>query len=144
MRVIYKMSAPSKAPISIARVVYYAHVFNSQNWAKQAYADKLPDSVTRLFDLLRYRNIDYLLVGGMAMLQYVPGRNTPDIDLIIAETALERFPELYIPDWSSDFVRANLDHLPVDLWLTNNALYDKVQKQYATSHTFAEGIIPCA
>ena len=54
----------------------------------------LSQAVDRLFDLLEQRKVDYLLVGGIALLQYVDGRNTEDIDLIVAVSALERLPEV--------------------------------------------------
>ena len=34
--------------------------------------------------LLRERQNEYVLVGGIGLLQYVAGRNTEDIDLIMA------------------------------------------------------------
>ena len=44
--------------------------------------DILIETVSRFFSLLSERQIDYVLVGGIALLQYVEGRNTEDIDLI--------------------------------------------------------------
>ena len=58
--------------------------------------DILIETVSRFFSLLRERQIDYVLVGGIALLQYVEGRNTEDIDLIMAVSALERLPELHL------------------------------------------------
>jgi len=46
-------------------------------------SDFLIETVTRFFALLRERQIEYVLVGGIALLQYVEGRNTEDIDLIM-------------------------------------------------------------
>lgn len=39
--------------------------------------------VVELFTLLQERETPYLLVGGIAMLRYIEGRNTEDIDLLI-------------------------------------------------------------
>lgn len=36
--------------------------------------------------------VDYLLVGGVALLSFVRGRNTQDIDLIIAPESVSRMP----------------------------------------------------
>lgn len=47
-------------------------------------------SAARLFALLDRRGIAYVFVGGIAMLQYVGGRNTEDIDLIVAPSAVRR------------------------------------------------------
>jgi hypothetical protein len=52
------------------------------------HTDSLLQTVERLFTLLHERQIAYLLVGGIAMLQYVQGRNTEDIDLIMAVSDL--------------------------------------------------------
>ena len=58
--------------------------------------DILIETVARFFALLRERQIDYVLVGGIALLQYVEGRNTEDIDLIMTVSALEHLPELQL------------------------------------------------
>ena len=50
-------------------------------------------TVERLFDVLTERKISYLLVGGVALLSYVEGRNTQDIDLILDRDALDALPE---------------------------------------------------
>ena len=47
-------------------------------------ADSLFTQVEQLFNLLDLRKVDYVLVGGIALLTYVEGRNTQDIDLIMA------------------------------------------------------------
>ncbi|RMF70187.1 MAG: hypothetical protein D6742_00810 [Cyanobacteria bacterium J069] len=45
--------------------------------------NKLLKTVDRLFEELDSSGAPYLLVGGIAMLTYVEGRNTEDIDLIM-------------------------------------------------------------
>ena len=47
-------------------------------------ADSLITQVEQLFNLLESSRVDYLFVGGVAMRTYVDGRNTQDIDLIMA------------------------------------------------------------
>ena len=39
---------------------------------------KLLSTIPQLFDLLEQREIEYALVGGVAVLVYVTGRNTQD------------------------------------------------------------------
>jgi hypothetical protein len=46
----------------------------------------LRDDLLDLFGLLQSRGIAYLLVGGVAMLTYVDGRNTKDVDLVLSVT----------------------------------------------------------
>ena len=52
-------------------------------------SDDFFEIVETLFDTLTDREINYLLVGGVALLSYVEGRNTQDIALILSRTDLE-------------------------------------------------------
>ena len=67
--------------------------------------EALLQTVVRLLTLLHKRQIDYLLVGGIAMLQYVEGRNTEDIALIISVSALQKLPEIVLTSQSERFRR---------------------------------------
>jgi len=107
-------------------------------------SDVLLETVARFFALLRERKIDYVLVGGIALLQYVEGRNTEDIDLIMAVSALEQLPELHLETRDADFARSKFGNLRVDILLTSNPLFDEVRKRYTTSKRFVEQEIPCA
>jgi hypothetical protein len=107
-------------------------------------ADSLPESVERLFELLHEREIGYLLVGGVAMLGYVEGRNTEDIDLILAVSDLEKLREITVEDLDADFARGKFERLRVDLLLTRNPLFEKVRRQHATTGRFIERDVPCA
>ncbi|MBI5349508.1 MAG: hypothetical protein HZB77_09375, partial [Chloroflexi bacterium] len=51
-----------------------------------------------MFKLLEERKIGYVLVGWIAMLQYIEGRNTEDIDLIMALSSVQRLPEIKISE----------------------------------------------
>src|ERR1041384_6613021 len=131
--------------ISIGEVIRNAVVFNPE--APQdtlVNSDLLIETVARFFSLLREREIDYVLVGGIALLQYVEGRNTEDIDLIMAVSALERLPELHLENLYDDFARNKFGDLRVDVLLTSNPLFDDVSKRYTTSKRFVEQEIPCA
>src|SRR5262252_6491447 len=54
--------------------------------------------VAQLFTLLYERRIPYLLVGGIAMLRYIQGRNTEDIDLLMSAPSLPQIHEMAIED----------------------------------------------
>lgn len=97
-----------------------------------------------LFTLLRERRIDYLLVGGVAMLRYVPGRNTEDIDLLLAVGDLERLPEIRLEDRNEWFAKGRFRGLRVDLLFTANPLFQQVKEQFSTIHRFHEVEVPCA
>ena len=131
--------------IHIGRIIQHAVVFDAQNRLGQTMStDALLDVVTRLFSVLEERRIDYVLVGGIALLQYVVGRNTEDIDLIMAFPSLKKLPELDVRSQENDFVRGKFDELQIDILLTRNPLFDKVRRQYATVQQFVERAIPCA
>ena len=82
--------------VNIGEVIVHGIVFDPKNGERLRTMDlnKLLESIPRLFDLLEERQIEYVLVGGIAMLVYVEGRNTQDIDLIVARKDLEKLPEI--------------------------------------------------
>lgn len=115
------MRAAESRELHIGKVVCNAARFNFRKERPEAMkADDLVEAVNRLFALLRERQTDYLLVGGIALLKYVEGRNTEDIDLIMALSSLETIPELQVESRDADFVRASFNGLQVDLLLTTN------------------------
>jgi len=129
----------------IGKIIQNAVVFNFKNERDRAMnADSLLENVARLFALLRERQIDYLLVGGIALLQYVEGRNTEDIDLIMSLASVQKLPEIKIISQEVHFARGRLGELQIDFLLTRHRLFKQVQKQYVTQHHFMEQEIPCA
>lgn len=106
--------------------------------------DALSEIVVRLFTLMNERGIDYVLVGGIAMLQYIEGRNTEDIDLILAADALENLPEISISGRDACFARGSIDGLKIDFRLTHNPLFEHIRCRHSTIHSFHEQDIPTA
>ncbi len=139
------MSSNLSPRVHIGEVIRNAVLFNPENPQDLLMnSDVLIETVARFFSLLRERQIDYVLVGGIALLQYVEGRNTEDIDLIMAASALERLPELQLETRDADFARSKFRDLRVDMLLTSNPLFEEVRKRYTTSKRFVEQEIPCA
>jgi len=97
-----------------------------------------------LFRLLHERRVNYLLVGGMAMLAYVQGRNTKNVDLLMSIAALEQLPELTIEDRKDFFARGKFRSIQVDLLLTANPLFKIILERFATRHPFEELSVPTA
>lgn len=132
----------------IGDVIRNAVVFNLKNWEDKGMvsdaSDSLLQTVAQLFALLQERGIDYVLVGGVALLAYVEGRNTEDIDLVIAVSALDKLPEIEIKSQEMYFARGTFKNLQIDLLLTENPLFAKVQERYTTIQEFAEQSIPIA
>jgi hypothetical protein len=104
----------------------------------------VPQDALDLFRLLAERRVDYLLVGGMAMLTYVKGRNTKDVDLLMSLESSHQIPELEIRDRQDFFARAQFRSLQVDLLFTFNPLFKTVAEKFATVHAFAELNVPAA
>jgi hypothetical protein len=102
----------------------------------------LPRDALDLFRVLHEAEVPYLLVGGIAMLTYVEGRNTKDVDLLMSVGAMERVPELNLLSREGFFVRGRFRSVQVDLLLTTNPLFKTVEQRFATQHRFAELEVP--
>jgi hypothetical protein len=135
----------SRDDVQIAEVVRNAIIFNVKNWRGGVMSsDNIFEAIEGLFSLLQQRKIDYLLVGGIALLKYVEGRNTDDIDLIMALSSLRKLPEIEVMSEDDDFASGKLGNLKIDVLLTRNRLFDNVRSQYAAILQFGEREIPCA
>jgi len=104
----------------------------------------VPQDALDLFRLLAERRVDYLLIGGLAMLTYVKGRNTKDVDLLLSLEASREIPELEILERQDFFARAQFRSVQVDLLFTFNPLFKTVAEKFATVHSFAELNVPAA
>jgi hypothetical protein len=136
----------SQELVNIGEVVVNAILFDPKTdaWRNMDSVENISRAVPRLFDLLDERGISYVLVGGIAMLAYVEGRNTRDIDLILAREDLKKLPEIRIEDENKDFARGWLSDLQVDFLFSEGKLFKKVQQDYSTTKQFAERNVRCA
>jgi hypothetical protein len=135
----------SRDDVQIDDVVRNAVVFNINNWRDGVMNNEnLFEAVGGLFSLLKEREIEYLLVGGIALLKYVEGRNTDDIDLIMALASLRNLPEIEVTSEDENFASGRFGNLKIDVLLTRNILFDKVRRQRATTLQFGEREISCA
>ena len=129
----------------IANVIRNAVAFNVKNWLGGSMnSDSLIQSVQDLFSVLEQRKIDYVLVGGIALLHYVEGRNTQDLDLLMSLSSVEKLSELNISSQDKFFVRANYGELEIDILLTENPLFKKVNRKYSKEQRFLDRNIPIA
>lgn len=129
----------------IGKIIQNATIFNFRNQREKLMnSESLLQSVTRLFTLLKERDIEYVLVGGIALLQYIEGRNTEDIDLIISLSSLKKLPEIDITSQDINFARGQFGNLQIDCLLTRNRLFEKVQQEHVTKQYFVEQEILCA
>lgn len=134
-----------QSSVQIGNVIRNAVAFNIKNWLGGSMnSDSLIQSVQDLFSILEQRKIDYVLVGGIALLHYVEGRNTQDLDLIMGHSAVEKLPELTISSQDMYFVHANYGELEIDILLTKNPLFEKVHSKYSIERGFLDRDIPIA
>ena len=130
--------------VAISEIVKNGIIFDPKNWQKAMYnTDSLVQNIEHIFDTLNQRNINYLLVGGVALLSYVEGRNTQDIDLILAKSDLRSLPEIAIKEENNDFIRGEYGELIIDILLTQNELFNKIIQQFATIRQFGDMNIRC-
>jgi hypothetical protein len=131
--------------VQIGNVIRNAVVFNVKNWVGgMMNSDSLIQSVQDLFSVLEQRKINYVLVGGIALLHYVEGRNTQDLDLLMAFSSLEKLPELKVSSQDMYFVRADYGGLQIDVLLTQNPLFKKVHSEFSKVQRFLDRDIPMA
>ncbi|MFI0607212.1 MAG: hypothetical protein ACH37Z_04860 [Anaerolineae bacterium] len=102
----------------------------------------LDASVKRLLSQLEASDTPYLLVGGLALLRYVAGRNTEDIDLVMALGDARRVPDLEIKGHDHDFAQASFQGLAVDLLLTSNALFERIRRRHADTMDYLGHHVP--
>lgn len=141
------MAISTSSTATLAAVLCHAQLFNPKRWStlvSQSDFNQLLQAVDRLFENLDSSGIPYLLVGGIAMLTYVEGRNTEDIDLIMRRPDLDNIEQMVISEENRDFVRADYQGLQVDLLLTQNPLFEQVQQNYKTEIEWGNRRIPCA
>ena len=134
-----------QSSVQIGNVIRNAVVFNVKNWVGgMMNSDSLIQSVQDLFSVLEQRKINYVLVGGIALLHYVEGRNTQDLDLLMALSSLEKLPELKVSSQDMYFVRADYRGLQIDVLLTQNPLFRKVHRKFSKVQRFLDRDIPMA
>ncbi len=107
-----------------------------------------PSEISRqteaLLDLLAEREINCVLVGAVAMLQYVPGRNTKDIDFIMPKSELRRCPEIVVFHEDETFCQASFGCVNVDFLYSRHRLFQEVAVNYCTVRHISGHLIKCA
>lgn len=93
---------------------------------------------------LEHEKIPHVLVGGLAVLQYVDGRNTRDIDLIIAVEDLPRLPDFHLEEKNEWFATGTSGPLRVDLLFTTNPLFADVLACHSEARDFLGARLRCA
>jgi hypothetical protein len=137
---------------SVAEILMGARWLGAEAWDNTALTSMteseiisfVSKDVQDFFTLLAQRHIPYVLVGGVALLRYIEGRNTRDIDLLLSIQSFKKIPEFTIVQEDRPVIRAIFRKIPVDLLLTEDPLFKLVSRSYATTHRFQEVAVPCA
>lgn len=134
-----------ESSIQIGNVIRNAVVFNIRNWSGgMMNSDSLIQSVQDFFSVLEQRKINYVLFGGIAILYYIEGRNTQDLDLLMSLESLEKLPEIEISSRDQDIVRAGFKGLQIDVLLTRNPLFRMVKNEHSRLQKFLDRSISLA
>jgi hypothetical protein len=129
----------------IGSVLRNAVIFDFKNSReKMLCAESISPQTEHFFGLLEKRKVEYVLVNGIALLTYVEGRNTQDIDLIMALPSLSKLTEIKIESQDVYFARGKFGELQIDILLTKNPLFDQVAKTYSNEKQFMDRTIRCA
>lgn len=137
----------------VAGVLHAAAILGPSAWRGESspegdlathFEENLRKDLLDLFALLHARNVPYLLVGGVALLAYIDGRNTQDVDLVLSAISLNGIPEITVSDRNVNFARGQFGSVPVDVLFAGNPVFKRVQDAYATTHRFHETDVRCA
>jgi hypothetical protein len=101
---------------AVGEIIRNGVLFDMKNWGDGSLnPENLPAVVDQLFTLLSERQVEYLLVDGVALLSYVEGRNTQDVDFILSKADLETMPEIALTEENRDFAQGRFQGLQIDL-----------------------------
>ena len=130
--------------VAIGQIITHGITFDVKNWQNTAMsANKLLEDIDDLFNTLNRLNINYLLVGGIALLSYIEGRNTQDIDLILSRQDLDNLSTIKIIEENNDFIRGNFNQLQIDVLLTRNKFFKTILQKFVTEREFGNRLIRC-
>ena len=102
------------------------------------------EDLAALFAALGDLGIDAVLVGGIAMLRYVEGRNTEDVDLIVSEESMGRIPGFVLLDRNLDAVRGRFRSIRVDLLASSTPVFGMVAARHSTRIAIGGASVGCA
>ncbi len=131
---------PTDKPVNIGQVLRAAAVFNfSRHPSRESFMDasNISQEAEEFFDLLEARRVSFLLVGGLAMLAHVRGRNTEDVDLIISVLDQQRLePEVVLVDAGRPFAMGRYKQLRIDYLDAAEPFFKLVVERYSERRQF--------
>jgi hypothetical protein len=121
-----------------ARIISFARSANPANWGAAVIPD-YEDLVSRFMALLESRKARFVVVGGIALLQHVSGRNTEDIDIILSAAELAELPELEVQERNDMFAYCRYGELRVDVLFAGHRLFQQVSEQFSVAMDYHTG-----
>ncbi len=103
-----------------------------------------PHLVEEFLILLSERKVDFVVVGGIALLQHVRGRNTDDIDLIVSTAQLAQLPEVTIVERSEMFAFGRYKDLRVDFLFAEHSLFKQIAAEFSKDMEYQIASLPTA
>jgi hypothetical protein len=132
----------------IAMIISDANEFNTQNWINgmKINPQNLQSGVANFLKLLKDLNIDFVIVGGIAILSYVELRNTKDFDIIIdRHNYIKLKPFLEVLTEEGDFANCLTEEkLRVDLLFADNPIFRYVKYGFEQNLDYEQGNFPTA
>lgn len=130
-------------PLGIDETILNGVAFDPKNWrAGVATADRVPKAAANLLNSLSRRDVVFAIAGGIAMQAHIDGRNTQDLDLLLAPSELASISGFRVVEQSGDFVLGSFGGLRVDVLVTSNGLFSRILGAYVSRQQFAEGEFP--
>ncbi len=133
--------------LAICQSIYDANAFNIQNW-RDGFPidyDMLPDLVIKFLKLLKEKEVDFCIVGGIAYLAYIQDRNTKDLDILLSVKELEKIIDrVEVTNKDENFTNTVFEGMQIDFLKTSNSLFEYVKKHETTKYDFTEGLYPIA
>lgn len=118
-----------------------------RDWASRGISSDsaiTPLDALELFQRLRERGIDYLVVGEQAMNAYLGSRNTRDADVLMSADAITGIAELRIRERTDFFCSGQFRGIRVVIYSTTNPFFEDMRQQCATTITIGGAQIPAA
>jgi hypothetical protein len=94
--------------------------------------------------LMQQRNVPFVIVGGIALLQYVPGRNTEDLDIILAAPRLLAIPELLVAERNDMFAQAEFKGLRIDVLFCEHPFFNRIAAEFSVALPYSVGLLRTA
>jgi hypothetical protein len=129
--------------LDAGRIIELARAANSAKWPIAMESD-YGRQMNEFLLLLQRRKIPFVVVGGIALLQYVPGRNTEDLDIILAAPRLLEIPELKVTEQNDMFAKADLKGLRIDLLFFEHPFFNRIACDFSTDRHFSVGSLRTA